>query len=59
MRIAQKSTEADTSGVYYKKGVLRNFTKFLRKHLCQSLRPATLLKETQAQVLSCEFCEIS
>ena len=35
-----------------KKGVLRNFTKFTRKHLCQSLdfnkvaglRPATLLK---------------
>ena len=26
-----------------KKGVLRNFTKFTGKHLCQSLRPATLL----------------
>ena len=32
-----------------KKGVLRNFTKFAGKHPCQS----------QAQVLSCEFCEIS
>ena len=27
------------------KGVLRNFAKFTGKHLCQSLRPATLLKK--------------
>ena len=47
-----------------KKGVLRNFAG---KPLCQclffkkvtDLRPATLLKETLAQVFSCEFCEIS
>ena len=25
------------SEVFFKKGVLRNFTKFTRKHLCQSL----------------------
>ena len=33
--------------VLCKKGALRNFTKFTRKHLCQSLslRPATLLKK--------------
>ena len=39
--------------VFYKKCVLRNFTKFTGKHLCQSLffsevaglRPATLLKK--------------
>ena len=39
--------------VLYKKGVLKNFTKFRRKHLCQSLffskvadlRPATLLQK--------------
>ena len=51
-----------------RKGVLRNFAKFTGKHLCQSLffnkvaalRLATLLiKETLAQVFSCEFCEIS
>ena len=38
--------------VFCKKGVLRNFAKFTRKHLCQNLffnkvaglRPATLLK---------------
>ena len=47
-----------------KKGVLRDFAG---KPLCQclffkkvtDLRPATLLKETLAQVFSCEFCEIS
>ena len=51
-----------------RKGVLINFAKFTRKHLCKSLffnkvagrRPATLLKkETLTQVFSCEFCEIS
>ena len=39
--------------VFYKKGVLENFTKFTEKHQCQSLffnkvvnhRPATLLKK--------------
>ena len=45
--------------VFCKKGVLRNFTKFTGKHMCQSLffnkvaglRPATLLKKkTLAQV---------
>ena len=51
-----------------KKGVLRNFTEFTGKHLCQSLffnkvaflRLATLLeKETLAQVFFCKFCEVS
>ena len=52
------------------KGVLRNFTKFRGKHLCQSLffnkitslRPEAcnfINKETLVQVLSCEFCETS
>ena len=53
--------------VFCKKGVLRNFTKFTGKHLCQSLffnKVAGLVcnfikKETLAQVFSCEFCEIS
>ena len=30
--------------VLCKKVVLRNFVKFTGKHLCQRLRPATLLK---------------
>ena len=42
--------------VFCKKGVLRNFAKFTGKHLCQ--RPASLLKKTLAQLLSCEFREI-
>ena len=41
--------------VFCKKGVLRNFVKFTRKHLCQSF----FNKVTLAQVFSCEFCEIS
>ena len=43
--------------VFCKKGVLRNFTKFTGKHLCQSLffnkdeglRPTTLLKKTSVK----------
>ena len=50
-----------------KKSVLRNFTKFTGKHLRQSLffnscRPQpsnSIKKETQAQLVSCEICEIS
>ena len=51
-----------------KQGVLRNFAKFIGKHLCQSLffnkvagpRPATLFKKkTLSQLFSCEFCKIS
>ena len=45
--------------VFLKKDVLRNFAKFTGKHLCQSLRPANLLKKRLAQVFSCEFYEIS
>ena len=48
-----------------KTGVLRNFTKFTVKQLCQSLffniclRPATLWKKRFWQIFSCEFYEIS
>ena len=41
-----------------KKGALVNFTKFTGKHLCQSLF-FNKVKETPAQVFSCEFGEIS
>ena len=52
--------------VFYKKSVLRDFTKFTGKHLCQSLSfnkvaglsSATFLKKRLAQVFSCEFYEI-
>ena len=60
--------------VFCKKGVLRNFTKFTGKHLCQSFflnKVASLRrlyienlvnfikKETLAQMFSREFCEIT
>ena len=49
-----------------KKGVLKNFSKFIGKHLCWSLFLNKITgwglhfikKETPTQVLSCEFCEI-
>ena len=53
--------------LFCEKGVLKSFTKFTGKHLCQSvfffikvegLRLANLLKKTLAQLFSCEFCEI-
>ena len=52
---------------FVRKGVLRNFAKFTGKHMCQSLfynkvadlRPATIKKDTLAQVFFCEFCKIS
>ena len=45
-----------------RKGFLRNFTNFTEKHLCQSLflnKVGLIKKEALAQVVSCEFCEIS
>ena len=42
-----------------KKGVLKNFTKFTGKQLCQSLFFNKVEKETLAQMFSCELCEIS
>ena len=50
-----------------RKGVLKNFTKFTGKHLCQSLFLIKLkalglqlyLKRDSGTGVSCEFCEIS
>ena len=36
-------------------GVLKGFTKFTGKHLCQA--PSFIKKEILAQVFSCEFCK--
>ena len=47
-------TEAATGEVLFRKGVLRNFAKFTRKHLCHFIKIETL-----AQMFSCEFCETS
>ena len=38
-----------------RKGVLRNFAKFIRKHLCQIL----FFNKVAGQVLFCEFCRVS
>ena len=64
----QKKGRSSHQSCFIKKGVLRNFTKFTGKHLCQSLffnkvaglncRPKAcnfIKKETLAQVFSCEF----
>ena len=52
--------------VFCKKAFLWNFAKFTGKHLCQcpffwkSCRPQPFIKrETQTQMFSCEFCEIT
>ena len=62
-------TRSSRPEVFCKKGVLKNLTKFTRKHLSQSLFfntvaglslfAATLLKKTLAQLFSSEFWEIS
>ena len=44
--------------VFGKKGVLKNFTKFTRKHLYHNL-VFNKVEETLAQVFSCEFYKIS
>ena len=49
-------TRSSRPDVFCKKGFLRNFAKFIGKHLC---RPGTLFKKRLTRVFSCEFCEIS
>ena len=55
--ILTKSNRSSHQEVFCKKVVLRNFSKFAGKRLCQSL--FFIKKETLAQGFSCEFCEIS
>ena len=58
--------QKQSSEEFCKKGVLKNFAKFTRKHLGQSLflnkvagaACNVIIKETLAQAFSCEFCEI-
>ena len=58
--------QKQSSEEFCKKGVLKNFAKFTRKHLGQSLflnkvagaACNFIIKETLAQAFSCEFCEI-
>ena len=54
-----KTSRSSRPEVFCKKGVLKNFAKFTRKHLYQSHffnKVAGLKKETLEQVFSCEFC---
>ena len=45
--------------LFYKKAVLKNFSIFTRKLLCQIAQACNFNKrETPAQVFSCECCEI-
>ena len=63
----RRKTRSSRSEVFCKNDVLRNFPKFIGKHLCQSLifnkvadQACNFIKnETLAQVFSCEFCKIS
>ena len=62
----KKNSEAATRGALCEKGVLRNFTKFTGKHLCQGLffnklqaKACRFIKKTLAQKFFCEFYEIS
>ena len=62
-----KKIQKQPPEVFHEKGVLRNFTKFAGKRLCHSFFFNKVAgqawnfvkKETLAQVLSCESCEIS
>ena len=66
-----EKTRSSRPEVFCEKGVLRNFTKFTGKHLCQSpffnkvaecpkmvKHTVKILQETLAQEFSSEFCEI-
>ena len=63
----KNSLQKQPPEVFWKKGVPRNFAKFIGKHLSQSLflnKVAGLFcnfikKEALAKVFSCEFCEFS
>ena len=72
IKVAQMSTEPITFSVpkqppevFYKKGILKNFSKFIGKHLFQSLffnkvvglqACNSIKKETLAQLFPFEFC---
>ena len=65
--VAVLNVRSSRPEVFCNKRVLRNVTNFTGKHLCKSLffnkvsglTCNFIKKETQAQVFSCESCEIS
>ena len=66
INIINKNSRSSRPEVFCKKGILKNFTQFTGKHLCQSLfliqlqaEACNVIKiETLAQVFSCGFYEI-
>ena len=49
------------TGVFYKKGVFKNFTKFTGDELCRSVffnKVEGWRSEATLQMFSCKFCEI-
>ena len=54
LAISDIQIEKQPPEIFYKKGVLTNFIKFTRKHLCQSLFFKT---KNLTQLFSCKFCE--
>ena len=54
--IALESYGSNRPEVFYQKGVLKNFSKFTRKHQTQACN--FIRKDTLKQVFSCEFYEI-
>ena len=46
------------SQMFFKKGVLKNFTIFAGNYLCWSLFKKVYYKETPTKVFYCEYCEI-
>ena len=54
--VSHKRSRSSRSQVFFKIGVLENFTNFTGKHLCWSLQ--LYYKEIPRQVFSCEIWEI-
>ena len=54
-----KSNRSSRPEVFFRKGVLKNFTKFTGKHLYQSFFVNKVADLRPAHMFSCEFCEIS
>ena len=67
MNLRDAKLRSSCPEVFYKTGVFRNFAKYTGKHLCQKfffnkvagLTCNVIERESLAQVLSCEFCEVS
>ena len=48
------SNRSSHQELFHEKGVLKNFAKFVKKHLCWSL----FVNKVETQVFTCAFCKI-